>query len=226
MRDQRTRVITDIALAVALSVVLNLMALRLPINVAGGSISLTMLPIAVVALRRGAVAAAIAGLLFGCFDLLMEPVILVPTQVLLDYPVPYLLFGIVCGLFAPVYQRTQRWALRKAVPDTAQSAATNRPGSGRATELASSLVGGSAWIVIAVLLAGFVRYLTHVFSGVIFFAEYAGDQNVWLYSLLYNFAYLGPSLLCVLMCSLVLLPLLSRQLPVESVPLKRARFSS
>ena len=105
MRNQRTRLIVDVALAVALAVVLNLLALRLPVNVAGGSISLTMLPIAVVALRRGVLAGALAGTLFGILDFLMEPFILFPAQVILDYPLPYLLFGTVVGLFAGVYNR-------------------------------------------------------------------------------------------------------------------------
>ncbi|MDR3307697.1 MAG: energy-coupled thiamine transporter ThiT, partial [Coriobacteriales bacterium] len=53
MRNNNILVLVEVALAVALAAVLNLLAARLPINIAGGSISLSMLPIAVVALRRG-----------------------------------------------------------------------------------------------------------------------------------------------------------------------------
>lgn len=39
------------------------------------------------------------------------------------------------------------------------------------------------------------RMLSHVLSGVVFFAEYAGDQNPWLYSIGYNATYLIPELI-------------------------------
>jgi thiamine transporter len=37
-----------------------------------------------------------------------------------------------------------------------------------------------------------LRFISSTLSGVIFFAEYAGDQNVWIYSMGYQLAYLGP----------------------------------
>jgi thiamine transporter len=53
---------------------------------------------------------------------------------------------------------------------------------------------------VAVLLAGVGNYIMAVLSGAIFFAEYAGEQNAWIYSLTYNITYLGPN---VLFCMLV-----------------------
>ncbi|MBR0368694.1 MAG: energy-coupled thiamine transporter ThiT [Clostridia bacterium] len=53
---------------------------------------------------------------------------------------------------------------------------------------------------IAVFLAGVGNYIMAVLSGAIFFAEYAGEQNAWIYSLTYNITYLGPN---VLFCMLV-----------------------
>lgn len=47
---------------------------------------------------------------------------------------------------------------------------------------------------LGVALAIFGRLLFHVFSGVVYFAEYAGDQNPWLYSIGYNASYLVPEL--------------------------------
>jgi thiamine transporter len=43
-----------------------------------------------------------------------------------------------------------------------------------------------------VLIGGLGRLVFSTLSGVIFFAEYAGDQNVWLYSVIYNGTYLLP----------------------------------
>lgn len=41
-------------------------------------------------------------------------------------------------------------------------------------------------LLAGIVLAGTFRYLCSIISGVVFFAEYAGDMNVWIYSLGYN----------------------------------------
>lgn len=55
---------------------------------------------------------------------------------------------------------------------------------------------------IAVLLGYFGRYAMACISGAVFFAEYAGEQNAWIYSLGYNISYLGVEALlaCVMSC--------------------------
>lgn len=47
-------------------------------------------------------------------------------------------------------------------------------------------------ISLAVFIGILGRMFSHVLSGVVFFAEYAGDQNVWIYSIGYNATYLVP----------------------------------
>lgn len=188
MRNERIRILAEIALAVALASVLNLWQIRLPWNIAGGSISLTMLPIFVVALRRGAVAGMIAGALYGTLDLIFNPFIVHWAQVLLDYPLPYLLVGL-SGLGAASY----RSLLEKG------------------TSFASAIA--ALWM----LLGGVGRFIAHVLSGVIFFAEYApAGQNVWVYSILYNISYVLPSLAVSIVVALVLLPVLHRAVPVSA----------
>ena len=55
---------------------------------------------------------------------------------------------------------------------------------------------------LAVLLAGIGRLVMATLSGAIFFAEYAGDQNAWVYSLVYNISYLGPdTLVCMVVAA-------------------------
>lgn len=50
--------------------------------------------------------------------------------------------------------------------------------------------------IIGTCLAGAVRLLCHILSGVIFFSSYAPiGQNIWLYSFVYNTTFLFPSLL-------------------------------
>jgi len=50
-------------------------------------------------------------------------------------------------------------------------------------------------IFISVLIAIFGRLVCHVLSGVVFFAEYAGGKNPWIYSIEYNAFYLVPELI-------------------------------
>lgn len=47
-------------------------------------------------------------------------------------------------------------------------------------------------LLIGILLAIGGRMMAHVISGAVFFAEYAGDKNEWLYSIGYNATYLIP----------------------------------
>ena len=55
----------------------------------------------------------------------------------------------------------------------------------------------------AVLMAFIGRYIMAVLSGVIFFAEYAGEQNAMIYSLIYNVSYLLPDCLVCMAVSLI-----------------------
>ncbi|MDR0499964.1 MAG: energy-coupled thiamine transporter ThiT [Coriobacteriales bacterium] len=193
MQNKRTIVLVEVALCVALAAVLNFAAIRLPVNIAGGSVSLTMLPIAIVALRRGWTAGLVAGTVFGLLDLLMEPTILFPAQVLMDYPIPYLLFGGAIGAFSSLYNKF--------------ATATNSNES--KLHLGKSL----AIVICAFVVGGLLRYASHVASGVLFFAEYAGDQNAVLYSLIYNISYLAPSLIASAACALILMPILTKAFP-------------
>lgn len=65
---------------------------------------------------------------------------------------------------------------------------------------------------LAVLLGYFGRYAMAVISGAMFFAEYAGEQNAWIYSLGYNISYLGVE--AVIACLLSCLPGFGRILQI------------
>ncbi len=67
-------------------------------------------------------------------------------------------------------------------------------------------------LTAGVVLASVGRFVAAVLSGVIFFAEYAGDQNPWVYSIVYNGSYMLPEcIICVILCLAVGLRL-ARQL--------------
>lgn len=57
---------------------------------------------------------------------------------------------------------------------------------------------------VAVVLGYIGRYAMAVLSGAVFFAEYAGEQNAWIYSLVYNISYLGPD--CLVCAAVALIP--------------------
>ena len=78
-------------------------------------------------------------------------------------------------------------------------------------------VGSSKLEYVSVALGVFVavlgRMIAHVLSGVVFFSEYAGDQNPWLYSILYNGGYLSIELIV----SLIIIILLWKPLRKEII---------
>lgn len=166
-------------LVIALSVVLSFVTIwQMP---QGGSVSLVMLPVLVYAFRRGLGPGLAAGALYGVTDALLKPFVVHPFQFLLDYPIAFGALGL-AGLFSTLWTRSVR---------------EGRPAHGAIVAL-----------VPGVLLAAVARYAAHVLSGVIYFAEYAGDRPVLAYSLAYNSFALVSAAVC-----LVALPPLMRALP-------------
>lgn len=87
-----TRMLAEIGVAVALAVVLNFLKLwQMP---QGGSVSLEMLPILVIALRWGVGAGMFSGLAYGLLQLMFGAYIIHPVQLIMDYPLPYMVLGI------------------------------------------------------------------------------------------------------------------------------------
>ena len=81
--------VAEIAVAVALAAVLG--QLRLFMMPQGGSVSLELLPLIFVAVRRGVVPGLVAGLLYGALQLgLPGAFVLHPAQALLDYPLAFM----------------------------------------------------------------------------------------------------------------------------------------
>ncbi len=81
--------VAEIAVAVALAAVLG--QVRLFVMPQGGSVSLELLPLVFVAVRRGVVPGLTAGLLYGVLQLgLPGAYVLHPAQALLDYPLAFM----------------------------------------------------------------------------------------------------------------------------------------
>lgn len=172
MKRNQVRIMTEIGMAVALSVILNFIPLwRMP---QGGSISLEMLPIFIIALRWGASSGMMAGVVYGLVQLAFGPFIIHPAQLVLDYPLPYMLVGL-AGIFSSKIDLKAK----------------------------GSTYG---WLLLAVFTGGLGRFVSHFFSGIIFFAQYAPEgQSPWVYSAIYNISYLLPALLLSYM---IIIPLI------------------
>jgi len=90
--------LTEAALAIALAFVLGLIKIfQMPF---GGSISLEMIPLILLALRQGPVVGVVAGSAYGLLNLAVGPVVVHPVQVLFDYPLAFGALGL-AGFFRP-----------------------------------------------------------------------------------------------------------------------------
>jgi thiamine transporter len=170
-----TVAIAEMAIAVALAAALGLV--KLFVMPQGGSVSLEMLPILFIAVRRGLVPGLTVGVVYGFVQLLLPGAFLVqPVQVLLDYPLAFGALGL--AALVPVPTSPVRLVWREI-----------RPSPARVMPFAAGLAG-------AVMVGVAARFVCHFLSGIIFFSSYApAGQAVWVYSLTYNLLYLLPEAL-------------------------------
>ena len=92
----KTRRLTEIAVCIAMAVVGSLIKVwEMP---QGGSVALTMVPILLIAIKRGPVAGFMTGGIYGVLSLLMAGVIYHPMSILLDYVLAFGLLGL-AGFF-------------------------------------------------------------------------------------------------------------------------------
>ena len=129
----------------------------------GGSITLcSMLFIMLPGFWFGPAVGLIAGLTHGFIQLAIDPYIVHPVQVVLDY-----LLGFGClGLAGFFWKMPPKYGM-----------------------------------VLGAAVGCFGRFIASTISGVVFFAEYAGDMNVWVYSISYNGIYIAAELaLIVVLC--------------------------
>ncbi len=95
--SDQVKILAETAVAVALAGALNLIKIfSLP---QGGSVTLAaMVPILLLALRRGWKVGVVAGVVLGLVVLVEEPFIVHPAQLVLDYPLAYGVLGL-AGFF-------------------------------------------------------------------------------------------------------------------------------
>ena len=145
----------------------------------GGAIGIAMVAVLIVAFRRGGLPAILTGLIMGTLDLLSKSYIYHPAQVLLDYILPYALVGCV-GFLKPLFDKTE--------------------------EKKSKIL----WLISGAVIGGMLKFLSHYLAGVFFWADATyfawglNNMNPYLYSLVYNIAFIGP---CIILSGAVLVVL-------------------
>ena len=177
MKNSRVVLLMEIAIFAALGYVLDMIGFGMP---QGGDVSFVLVPIILIAFRRGIVAGLITGLLVGLLQVVTGRISTAPLsfeivviQVIMDYFLAYMVAG-----FAGLFRVSFLTALEKQ--DKKQMIIA---------------------VTLGALLASFLRYLAHVISGILFFGEFA-EGNVILYSLGYNATYMIPVfVLAAIICS-------------------------
>ena len=97
-----SKLVARIGLAIALAIILDMLKIYTLPN-GGGSISLgSMIPIFLISFIYGPSIGLFTGFLFGILQLIINPYILNPIQVLFDYPLPFMAVGI-AGFFKNKY---------------------------------------------------------------------------------------------------------------------------
>lgn len=179
----KTQIITEISMLVAIAVVLDAIAgLYSPFKY-GGSISPAMLPIFIIAYRRGIKNGILAGFVFGVIQSLVAEMLGYGVfafiidegwykfilMYLLDYIIPFSVLGLAAIFKNPLENKFH--------------------------------------FVIGIVFASFLRYLSHSISGMLIWSSYAdmAGLNHWLYSfIIYNLPYMAASTLFCVVVGLLL----------------------
>ena len=158
MDKKRLLMLVEIAIFAAIGLVLDQISFK--VWAQGGSVSLVMVPIILIAFRWGLLSGLTTGLLIGVMQTVVHWL-----QGLLDYGVAFTIVGLAAIVRRPMLEATNN--LNK-------------------TKMA-------LYIIVGTVLAGFLRYAAHTIAGAVFFSEYAGNQNAWIYSIIYNGTYMLPA---------------------------------
>ncbi|MCM3388532.1 energy-coupled thiamine transporter ThiT [Ureibacillus chungkukjangi] len=165
MNNKKLLMLVEIAIFAGIGLVLDQISFRLWPQ--GGSISFVMLPILIMAIRWGLLAGMTTGLIIGLLQMTFFPFIVHWVQGLLDYLVAFTVVGL-AGVFRKQILQAAKDINKKSI----------------------------AWyITLGIVAGGLLRYAAHALAGAVFFSEYAGDQNVWLYTLIYNGTYMIPAII-------------------------------
>ncbi|MEH7884602.1 energy-coupled thiamine transporter ThiT [Bacillus sp. JJ1609] len=171
MKQKQTLFLVEVAVFSALAYLLDLFSgfLFSRIWPQGGSVSIAMVPVFLMAFRWGVKGGVLTGFLFGLLQFILGmSQIYHPVQGILDYLVAFALLGL-AGIFASQVKASMQEGNKK---------------KWMALVIAGTFIGSA------------LRFISHFLSGWIFFGSYAPEgQSAWLYSFIYNGTYMLPSMI-------------------------------
>ncbi|PLR90079.1 energy-coupled thiamine transporter ThiT [Bacillus sp. T33-2] len=169
MGTNRTLFLTEVAVFTALAYLLDLASgfLFSRIWPQGGSVSIAMVPIFLMAYRWGLKGGVLTGFLLGLLQIILGmSQVAHPVQGFLDYFVAFSAVGL-AGIFA---------------------------GQVKAGLKSGNKTKWMVYVLFGVFAGSALRLLAHVVAGIVFFAKYAPPgQPAALYSIIYNGTYMLPS---------------------------------
>ena len=161
MDKKRLLMLVEIAIFAAIGFVLDQVSIQIGAN--GGSVSLVMVPIVLIAFRWGLSAGLTTGLILGVMQAMFGGYIVHWFQAILDYGVAFTLVGLAAVVRKPVLAAAEKLDKKKM----------------------------TIYIVLGTVLGGLLRYLSHSLAGIVFFAPVG--KNPYLFSLVYNGTYMIPA---------------------------------
>ena len=163
MNKKRLLMMVEVAIFAAIGLVLDQFSFKLWAQ--GGSISFVMVPIMLMAIRWGLTAGLATGFIVGVMQMMFGAFIVHWLQAILDYGLAFTIVGLAAIVRQPLLKATEAFNKTKM----------------------------TFYIVIGAVVGGVLRFICHLLAGVIFFKEYAGDDNVWIYSIIYNGSFMLPA---------------------------------
>lgn len=191
--------------AICLALSFGLSYIRLFHMPQGGSITpASMLPVMLYAYIFGTKKGVFVGVAYAGLQSIQDLFFVHPLQYILDYPAAFMLLGLVG--FARAIPTLKLKPPAEYAPDNSSSRFVHKiKASAQKARLGlySNLNGYPIGFVVGIVVACLGRFVCHTVSGAIFFGEYAGDNNVWAYSLAYNSFVWVECLICLVVGGLL-----------------------
>lgn len=185
------KVLAEIAIFAAIAFALDLIQDSMfgKVFANGGSIGIAMVPIFIIAYRRGLVPGVLCGLIVSVVQMLGGIYVFQGKtfsnefmkafgpffQIMLDYVLAYTVVGL-AGAFAGLYHKSEKKSFKVT------------------------------WIIIGTVIGGTLKFICHFLSGIFFWldgwSKFMGlKSDTWVYSFVYNIAY---SLPCIILSTTIM----------------------
>ena len=185
-RVLNTRAIAEIAIFAAIAFILDFIQEKLftfvPFFANGGSIGFAMVPVMLIALRRGVISGGICGLITSLLQMLGGMTVIggdnwqwydMLFQVLLDYTLTYPMVGLLAGIFSHFIKNENKNI-------------------------------NLLMVILAAVCGGLGKFLCHFLAGCIFwqsFEIFGSSVTATVYSLIYNGLYCFPN---IVICGIII----------------------